>query len=107
MCSISFNVGIATYCHRVQSNLTGLDLEEPLLTPSLTPLVLTDPEQASIAALIIIVAPTYHFDGMPADHLASYMRIDASLIVDKVLVHRESDHQWTVCEELSLNFFIV
>ena len=86
MCSISFNVGIASYGHRVQSDLASLDLEEPLLTPSLTPLVLADPVQASIAALLIIMAPTYHLDGMPADHLASHMGVDARLIVDKVLV---------------------
>jgi hypothetical protein len=86
MCSISFNVGIASYGHRVQSDLASLDLEEPLLAPSLAPLVLAYPEQASIAALLIIMAPTYHLDGMPADHLASHMGVDARLIVDKVLV---------------------
>jgi hypothetical protein len=68
---------------------------------------LADPEQASIAAILIIVAPTYHLDGMPADHLTGYMGVDARLIVDKVLVDWESDHQWAACEELSLNFFIV
>jgi hypothetical protein len=35
------------------------------------------------------------------------MGVDARLIVDKVFIDGESDHQWAACEELSLNFFIV
>jgi len=87
--------------------LAGLDFQESFLAPSLAPLVLADPEQASITALLIIVAPTNHLDGVPADHLAGYMGVDARLIVGKVLVDGEPDHHRAVGEELSLNFFIV
>ncbi len=98
------DVWVAAYCHGVESDLAGLDIDEAFVAPGLAPLVLAHPEQA---AVLLVVPPADHLYRVAAHHLASYVRVRPVLVGREVLVDRETHHERAVLKKLTLDFMVV